>query len=111
VKFVKPSQFAELVKAGGLPMGAVRMYKNGEWFRKVGGAKGWEYVGKQGGAKAKKSIIDAMKMFNVGGKCVELFEKRWDYIVKHKELPRYRVGDGGFMNPADNDESLQRIAR
>jgi hypothetical protein len=52
-----------------------------------------------------------MKMFNVGGKGIELFEKRWDYIVKHKELPRYRVGAGGFMNPSEDDQSLQRIAR
>ncbi|RDE12137.1 MAG: hypothetical protein C4K49_10670 [Candidatus Thorarchaeota archaeon] len=59
MKFVKPSQYADLVKAKGLPMGAVRMYKNGEWFRKVGGAKGWEYVGKQGGAKAKQVVDEA----------------------------------------------------
>jgi len=59
MKLIKPSEYAILLKAKALPMGAVRMYGNGEWFRKIGGAKGWEYVGKNGGAKAKQVVEEA----------------------------------------------------
>lgn len=56
---LRPSEYQELIKAKALPIGALRLYKNGEWNRKVGGKKGWEYVGKNGSAKAKKAIEEA----------------------------------------------------
>lgn len=56
----------------------------------------------------KKKCIDAMKKFNIGGKGVELFEKRWDYVAKHKRLPAYKdVGDLFFY---PEDPELREIA-
>ncbi|RDE12135.1 MAG: hypothetical protein C4K49_10660 [Candidatus Thorarchaeota archaeon] len=50
-----------LLKARAMPTGAIRHYANGETFRKVGGTKGWEYVGKMGSAKAKAAEEEARK--------------------------------------------------
>jgi hypothetical protein len=57
---MKPSEYMEaLAKAKGMPIGALRRYGNGEWFRKVGGPKGWEYIGKQGGARVEAALKEA----------------------------------------------------
>lgn len=57
----------------------------------------------------KKKCMDAMKKFNIGGKGVELFEKRWDYIAKHKKLPEYGNGQGLFFYPKERE--LEEIAK
>ena len=44
--------------------------------------------------EAKARCVEAMKMYKIGGRGVELFEKRWDYIKKNKALPTYHGGDG-----------------
>ena len=48
-----------LVKAKALPIGAIRIYRNNEVFRKVPPPQNWKYIGKREGTKANEAIKEA----------------------------------------------------
>lgn len=43
--------------------------------------------------EAKKKCVDAMILYQIGGKGIDLFKKRWDHVVQNKALPAYRGYD------------------